>query len=249
MRNPCPDCGSRTGYREFDSSTYCHKCHKWTSKGVTGLYKKSDQVIASLVIKDKVVYNVDAFSTDALKWLYQYFVFDEMIRKYKIGYIPATHRLYFPLYNEKDHLVYYITRALIPGDKKYICCSGITSPIYTINNFPDDSDIILVEDFISAIRVAQFMNVLFVQGTGITKDVIKHVYKNYNRAYTWFDYDLAGKTAVKDFETKMRKYEEDSLESRLYMQKDPLRLIKIRNVETEKDPKCYTNEEIKEILN
>ncbi len=211
------------------------------------MYKKKPVRDTSLIIGDKVIYNTEAFHIDALKWLYQYFVMDDTIRKYKIGYIPATHRLYFPLHDESGHLIYYITRALISGDKKYICCSGITAPLYILNPTADD-EIVLVEDFISAIRIAQFKPVLFVQGTGITNDIIKHTKKNYASVVTWFDNDAAGMGAASSFENKMRKYENDSLESRLYMKKDPLKLLKIRNITTEKDPKCYTNEEIKEIL-
>jgi len=184
---------------------------------------------------------------EALEWLFKYFIFEDTIRKYKIGYIPAKHRIILPLFDRDGNLCYYVTRALIPGDVKYLTPPNAKKPLYTIENSRNQA-LVLVEDFISTIRIGKNYNVAFLQGTSLSRELLKHIADKYTHVVTWLDSDAAGQGAARKIEKQIRAYEDSILETRIYTRPEALEPIKITNVCTEKDPKCHTDCEISEIL-
>ena len=248
MRTPCPTCGSRTGFKEFEDTSYCFKCHKWTPKGYAGIYKpRATPTTSSLLLPPKLVYNPQDMHPEALQWLFQYYIFEGMIKKYSIAYIPDRHRVFLPILDKNRNICYYITRGLIPGDIKYLTCKGVKPQMCCIENSTNQA-IVLVEDYISAIRLGEHYNVVFVQGTSLSRKLINYIVDKYTHVVTWFDSDEPGKNAARNAETCIREHELRTLENRIYTRPDPLEQIIIKNVCTEKDPKCYTDSEIRDIL-
>ena len=249
MRTPCPNCNSGSGFVEYETTSWCFKCKKWTPKGYSGIYKPEGPVYANdtLRINFKIVYNPLDMHPEALQWLFKYYVFENLIKKYKIGYIPESHRVFLPLLDSKGNICYYRNRALIPGDVKYNTPTGIKAPQYCIENSTNQA-IVLVEDFISAIRIGQYYNVAFLQGTSLSRELLKHVVDNYTHVVTWLDSDAPGQGAARKIEKQIRQYECQILESRIYTRPERLEPTIIKNVCTDKDPKCHTDSEIKAIL-
>lgn len=248
MRHPCPDCKSSSGFVEYETTSYCFKCKKWTPKGYSGIYKSEGKVVLEgLRLPSKVVYNPQDMHPEALEWLFKYYVFEDMIKKYKIGYIPESHRVFLPLLDKDKKILYYINRALIPGDVKYLNSTGVKAPMYCIEGSKSEA-IVLVEDFISTIRIGQHYNVAFLQGTSLSRELLKHIVENYKHVVTWLDSDAPGQGAARKIAKQIRDYEDSILETRIYTRPDRLEPTIIKNVCTEKDPKCHTDSEIKEIL-
>lgn len=246
MRNPCPYCNSSSGYKEFDTTTYCFKCHIWTPKSISGLYSYPKDDYRSIKPEYKVEYSLSKFHPEALEWLYKYYIFDSDIKKYKIGYIPNLHRLFFSFFN-KGYLEYYITRALLVDDIKYNTPKGIKPPLWYIQQ--NGNTIVIVEDYISTIRVGKQYSCLWCQGTYMNKTMIEYVTSKYRNIILWFDGDDAGISANKRSIIDIRSFENNTLKNRMYTRPNEENKVKILSIFTKNDPKCYTDSEISVIIN
>lgn len=199
------------------------------------------------MIPHGLVYNPMDFHPEALEWLFKHFVFEDLIKKYKIAYMPDRHRVFMPLFDKDGKICYYITRGLIPGDKKYLTSTGMKPPLVTIENSSNQA-LVLVEDYISTIRLGQHYNVAFLQGTGLSRELLNYILENYTHVVTWLDSDMPGQAGARKIEQAIRAHELRMLETRIYARPDLQSPVKINNVCTELDPKCLTDEEISKIL-
>ena len=248
---PCDDCGG--GHKSACRATYtdgfkCFSCGKSKSfdshrMAMMGKAAFKPVTVKSGVYIPKHTRDTREFNPATLKWLYSYYVYDKLIKKHRIGYVEDTgdwgESLLLPVI--KDNEMVFVTRRFL--NPKRVLGIG-EKQVYKIKN--GFKEVILVEDYISAIRVAEFADVYCLFGTYLNKDELPELLNNYNNITLWLDGDEAGvkgaKSILKQFNYKIKENK----------RRFPLRHIgnwNVRVVESAEDPKFYSPTEIKEYLN
>lgn len=224
----CPFCDSGHTSPCFARYTDGYKCF------TCGAWKQADRsFIEAPVIKNTInmpehEHNPKRFRVDSLKWLYQYYLTDEVIRKRWI--LEAKDgSLMFPAIIDGE-IDFYVRRWL---DTKRIRNVG-NKPRYIMG---EGKTIVIVEDFISAIRVAEHTSTLCLFGTKCNKDTINHILTNYDRIVLWLDGDKAGQDASYVLQSYIRKAHYWLKKKRTF---EDFKLS-MCNIKSELDPKCYSD--------
>lgn len=217
---------------------FCHRCRKGGRKRLNSLAPSrllSFLQAASLV--DKINAEVQLprdYSTEippaGLAWLYQYDITEAEILKYDIGYSPASHRVIFPVYNN-GKLVFWIGRLVgqqpTNENPKYFSPISKKDIYFTVDR--TGPTVAIVEDIISAIKVARVCAVVAVIAAYVPDQLVFSLLKNYQTVALWLDYDKTQKM----FGVVMRQ---QMLGHDIFM------------VPTCRDPKCFSDKEIKQLI-
>jgi hypothetical protein len=232
---PCPFC--KNGYNTpcFAKYTDGYKCFRCQA------FKKADRsFIKRVSLKERVLlpeYNksFSTFSYDNQKWLYKYYLDETLIRKYKIGEGDEG-QLIIPVFDDKE-VYFYIERWVDPKRYKH---HGKKIPVtnYSTNR---DKTIVIVEDWISCIRVGQLYNSMCLFGTYCDKDTAKKLVYEYDKIFIWLDGDEAGINASTKLKQSLDWWAGFYERKRAYEIPDK----KINVITTSRDPKEYNNERIK----
>ncbi len=225
-RTICPECNSSTGLAPYDDGEYCHACN--SKQHVKSLLANIDSKIETFYKENLLVPSNqnDPWPTEAKKYLKQYYITGEMIRHYTIYWSNTVKRIIIPNDRESSTCAWGRSLTNTPKWIKY----GYKKSIVYISGNRRTNELVLVEDCISAIRVAQFTNCLCLSGTSI-KDGMSDIISGYKKLIVWLDGDLAG---IRGAEKIKREYK---------LFKD------IRIVTCKQDPKELTNSTIQAILN
>lgn len=246
--NDCPYCGpshSNSCYVLYETGDYCFSCNNGTSKSVDyySFRNKLQTQDEELFIPSHTL-NPSEFSVNVLKWLYSYYVYDDVIKQHHIAYCEAyqdfTESVLLPLLDDNNDVVAY-QRRFFP--KRFISSKNLKQHLFYVENNYEET-ICLVEDYISAIRVGQVENCLCLFGTSLTEQMSQFIVRNCDNVKIWLDNDKAGieqseklyKTLLKNYKTYVRI---NSYEART---------IKLSIIHSDKQPKEYTNSEIKQRL-
>lgn len=164
-------------------------------------------------------------------WLYKAGITPTVWKKYGFGWSEFWQRVVMPVY-EGDKLVWFQARAVLDGQKpKYINPTGDReSLMFLAATTNDRSEIILVEDILSAVRVGAVAPACSMLGTKITTAQAGKL-AQYDIVRTWFDNDRAGKQGAYNVRRCIGLGTE------------------VLNIRSTQDPKSYSNTEIREILN
>ena len=173
-------------------------------------------------------------------WLQKYGITAEEAHAYNFGYSYFYDRLIMPVYDSRSHrerkLIYWQGRNLgkATAEKpKYINAKQERLDIFfrvgEEGIEAKKSKIVLVEDIISAIKVGRQHPCIALLTTSMPNEFIQSL-SSYDEVILWLDYD------------KKAKMIRDVLKFQSFG-------IKARRVLTVKDPKAYSDEEIKELLN
>jgi 5S rRNA maturation endonuclease (ribonuclease M5) len=175
-----------------------------------------------------------------LKWLYSYYIFDDVIKKHRIRYVEDTNSLLYTVIKDNE-VVFAQTRGF---PNKHIRGIG-AKQLYKTDN--GHNTVVIVEDYISAIRLAENnVDAICLFGTSINDCEIKPILDKWDNVITWLDGDEAGIKGRKTIEKKLNK-QINELKLRF-----PLRYTQnwsILNVSSELDPKEYSDNEIRSKLN
>ena len=255
-RCDCPQCGAGTNtnaaiynHNPKYYSIYCNACDykAYESKGVLSLEERKriqdlnteaeQHLLGPIELPKDVTYDHTEFSREARLWLYKSGLTTTIWRKYNIGYSKRLERVVLPIYSTAGDLIWYQCRAILTGQKpKYLQPSRDKNNIYYESRNPTISrTVIVVEDILSFIRVTEATNttkrynVFTPLGTKLSSGQIRAL-SEYDEVITWLDNDRAGITGARNISKVM------SL------------VCSVRNIREDKDPKCYSNKQIKEIL-
>lgn len=165
-------------------------------------------------------------------WLYKAGIYKDTYIKYGIGWSQGMQRIILPVYKQ-DELIYLQARAVLHGmQPKYLNPSNSNSVYfkslpskYLITN----KVIVITEDMLSAIRTGVYLTSYSLLGTVIS-DALAYKLSDYT-CLIWLDPDKAGINGTRKVKKKLQ-----SLGCKVYA------------LSGTKDPKYYTNEELKEIL-
>ena len=104
-------------------------------------------------------------------------------------------------------------------------------PQARLHEFVSDSRVVLVEDYCSAVRVGRLCNSAAVLGTHLSHPMINEIRSRWSKVVVWLDGDAAGRKGSDRMAEQLQQVG-----------------MAVTNLSTDKDPKKYTNHEIREII-
>lgn len=249
LRSDCPECGLDTNtnaaiinHNLQGYSLYCNACgyNPFSPKGkqtlaeLAELRKLNEEAqrhaqSRTIELPEDTTYNLSDFSNEGRHWLFKAGITPRIINKYSIGYSKKLRRVILPVYG--NGLIWFQNRAVFEGQKpKYLQPNIAKNAIFNVGLINRNSTVIIVEDILSAIRVTEAGYVaVSILGTKLSDWQI-HRITNAKRVITWLDGDRAGRKGAA------------SIRKTLSM------LMEVGNIVTEKDPKCYSDQQIRKII-
>lgn len=216
---------------------HCHRCKEGGVRDLSGKSPAEKAAfIRSLDVKPvKTVADMQLphdytrdIPPEGLLYLYRRGLKDSEIKRWKIGYSPRYDRIIFPVY-DGHKLVFYEGRTLGKIDKdnpKYMkVYQSNARDTYFVARTIFSSEVVVVEDIVSAIRVSRVVDAYALLSTHVLDSLILQLCQKYDRIYLWLDPDKRSKCVG-----LMRRYQALSI---------PVHLIF-----SDKDPKFYSDEEI-----
>lgn len=163
-------------------------------------------------------------------WISKSGVTPEEIDAYGLVYSPSRHKVILPIW-EKSELIGWQERALDEESPKYITVTRNSSDMLFFSKERGGDRIVVVEDALSAIRVGRTVPAVAILGAK-PRDGLMLWLKRYTQFLIWLDND-----------TSVVKKSQVDLCNRLGIYGH------CRVIKTDKDPKEYTDDEIKERVN
>ncbi len=245
---PCSFCGGghKTAcFATYDDGYHCFSCGKRKSINKSlYAFRQEDPIINNGIVVPKHTYNIKEFSPQVLSWLYKYYVFEDLIRKYRISYVPYAkfggfegESLLLPYFKGNELISYQ--RRFFPNKKFITGGNKQTTWVMTCNH--KSNMLILVEDYISAIRLGEHYNTICLQGIKLRYEDCSYISKTYSQIKIWLDPDKEGQAAANIMYNQIVKALNKDVLFNAFSVREP------KNVEvitTEKQPKDYSNQEL-----
>lgn len=250
VRSDCPECGLDTNtnaaiinHNLQGYSLYCNACGhnpfigkgKQTLQELAELRKLNEEAqqhaqSKKISLPTDTTYDLSDFSREGRAWLWKAGITPKLISKYSIGYSEVQRRVVLPVYQQG--LKWFQNRAVYEGQKpKYLQPNIAKNVIFNGETIRSGNRVIIVEDILSAIRVYEASGIptVSILGTKLS-DYQTSILSRASMVVTWLDGDRAGRKGA----TGIRKT--------LSM------LMEVGNIVTEKDPKCYSDQQIRKII-
>lgn len=225
--HPCPKCGSRDNLGEWsDGHKFCFGC---------GFYIPSERNLSnSRPITEEKRDDSDAINhiigncttnlpEKPLKWLKQYGITDNEIQDFVYGYESERDYLWFK--GVQGHYIgRYFGESPLP---RYSTMGGKPSgPLYIGHSRYG----IFCEDIISAIKIGRQYTGIPVFGSHIGSETLLEAFRAFPEVGIWLDYNMKAKVA------------------RIAQKGHLLTGGRLFRIHTKLDPKCYSDEEIRNIV-
>ena len=237
----CPRCGGGHKSRPFclyGNGWHCFSCGY--SKSADRSYSVREQT-SKIPDWPEACSRLAEFSVVAQLWLAEYSITEELVQQYNIFY-TQDNSLIFAVF-DKEKVIFYQKRSMI---ERFITTYGQKIP-YILNNLVTKEVLVIVEDYISAIRVNQAgYNVVCLWGTKVAYNDLHQWFKEYTNILVWLDNDHlkqtnSGQEAAKKIVTMgesilIKGYGFSGIHKCIY------------NVCTLQDPKLYSNTVVKTIV-
>jgi len=239
----CPKCPSSDAYTTYeDGSGYCFSCGYFkpplgrsnqSMRKVLDKYSQIDSRAVSVEGKGTIMLPADASSYiphEPLVWLKQYGLTNDEIRRNHICFSVQEQILIFPYFDRDGNCIFWQGR-FFPKRSPKITSQGMAkNTIAIVPSERTSSTVVLVEDPVSAIKVARILPTLCLFGSHVPLSTAVYLQAQYEHCILWLDGDKA-KEAVKF----SQRYS--------YLFKEGIHVVR-----TEKDPKEYPTEKIKNFL-
>lgn len=171
----------------------------------------------------------------AMNWLYRYGITLDLVNKYQLQWSETYDggRLIIPNYSDDGKLLgfqgrdvreYYEDKYSSRGSKSFLRSKN--QELNIINH-----GCVIVEDVMSCIKVGEVTACVALQGNTISDEKILELALQYEWFLLWLDKDLGGDLGTINILPRLRRYRYAA------------------SITTEYDPKCYTFDEIRDILN
>lgn len=240
----CFNCGSDHKTQPFvtyHDGYHCFSCGV-TKRADRSFSAKYDSVVLEIEELPNLITEPGQFSLENYIWLNSYFMTDDLIRKHHIAECERGSLVFSHIVD--GQVVHYQQRWI--EERKFRTGGQKRTMINSI----DSDTIVIVEDFISAARVGEFVDVACLFGTFLMNKDAKEMLKKYKRIVIWLDNDdkkksnsgqIAAVKIMNNFKYLMSL--EDNRKSF-----GGNNIVLLQNISTQFDPKVYSNSEIKEIL-
>lgn len=235
---PCPNCGSRDNFGRYDDGGgFCFGCKKWEppTHAPPRVFKEQEHEESTI---PKMPDDTGcAFSEAAVAWLAQYHI--DIPHAIQAGYRWSESR---------QQLIFLLedgcwqARNFNKGKSKYFTAGNVNDliKIYLTTEIQNSGELfdgnrkeralVVVEDCVSAFRVSTTgTDAMPVLGSHVATRKLVRLAHMYGSVTFWLDSDKL-------------------TEARAMARQSQLLGLSAKVVHTELDPKCYTNEQIKEFL-
>ncbi len=236
-KDRCPKCSLLGKDRKGDNLAVYNDGHSWcfacgyyipgdfSTRIRAALDPKVMEHLESIALPEDIV---PATSGEGSYWLYQYGITIPEILVNRIYWSESSKLLIFPVIIDRD-IVAWQGRNFNPSKKYKYLTKGNTHDNYMVRGDRSKDTLVLVEDNVSAIKVARHLPCLGVMGSVISSSRFLRLKRSYPKMIIWLDPDKAS-------------------ESIKYANLGRQLGIECRTILSDKDPKEHTNEEIKELL-
>lgn len=238
QKSQCPECAKLGRDRhkdnlvtyEEDGHKYCFSCGYHVPGTKSGYVRKERE-------ENKLAKHYDwvqELPEPNNQWLWKYGL--SATERALFKYSPSLDRHIYPVYNDDNEVSFFEARSvredatpksLIFGEKILHIRQSFDPRL----SLESAKELTVVEDIVSAIKVARHIPTLPLFGSSLNKDHILHLLPKVNRLNLWLDYDKY---------TKVMEY------ARLAKM---LGINNVRIINTKKDPKEYNDSEIENKLN
>ena len=231
---PCPECGSKDNLGIFTDHEYCFGCgyinfYTYHSRRILGTKDVSESIVS---LPDDIAPYIPVIANS---WIKKYDLTQRELYDNRVVWSDFRQLLIFPYFDDKGHLWGWQGR-YFGDDPKHPKWTGKGNFKERIKVYGDltsvkDNDIIIVEDIISTIKASRVVNSTCIYGSYIDMNRYIRIYKEYKPKsfIIWLDKDK-----------QKESYQYSSSLNKLG--------IPCSVVSTVLDPKCYSTEELKEIL-
>ena len=239
----CPSCGDQhkgKPYCTYENGVHCFSCGY--TKSYDRTFSISESKIPAILAEPNAKSNPAEFSLENLAWLNKYYISNDDIRKHHILEAENGALIFCTIQDNK--IVHYQTRLNKPT--RIILSHGTKIPAKS----SIESDIVvLVEDFISYIRLSEICDVICLWGTKTSYEVLNSLL-NYANILVWLDNDYSKQTNSGQENAKIIcKNLSNILQFKLKkFGFGDIQLPKVTNIVTSSDPKCYSPSELRQIL-
>lgn len=234
---PCEDCGSSDALTEYEKSTYCFSCQKYTK------LSRRDSFFEPTESQREYGEDIEKYSDEIPSGIYINFIGRFGIdpatcKKYGIKYCEYyskkgtrfRNRIVFPLFHEGEQVGLQARATMLDDEPKYLTAGTKEHLFWT--HPKEKGEIVIVEDILSAIKVGKVKPAVALLGTSISDERLLTLAENYDTIYIWLDGDGPGKRAAQKLHDKLILYTDN-----LY------------RIETKEDPKCVFSKDIQSLLN
>lgn len=234
QHKPCPKCGSRDNLAVYTDHEYCFGCgyvlfYNYHERRLNNVKEQAQKIVS--LPEDVAPY----LPAEADTWLKKYGLTQRELIDNRVVWSESRKLLIFPYFGDRNFLWGWQGRYFGTDEKhpKWTGKGNFKEQIKVWNPLtrPKDSSIILVEDIISTIKLSRIYNSSCLFGSSINYNKYINIY-NTNKPkelIIWLDKDK-------------RK------ESYIYSYKLNNIGVKSRVISTELDPKCYSTEELRTII-
>lgn len=230
---PCENCGSRDNKAVFDDGhSYCYGCRKYIP-GKESIHKVHNPTVwIDAKVGDFPIDAQQEIPSKPLQWLLQYGITQHTANTFGIYWSPFRQLLCWQIKSPREAILGWSTRNFSPTAKvKANHYGAIHDDVNIIGHFPQQKPekIVLVEDYISAIKVSHHLPVMCLYGCTINLESLQTLAKEFKGVILWLDSD---KLAT----------------ARKIAARANLTGLTGQVLYTEHDPKEYTREQIAEFL-
>ena len=233
--HPCPKCGSSDAYAEYDDGHFwCFSCRYFVPSKIRTI-KQIENALSQKqrFVKGELPYDFNNnVPKESYAWLKSYSLTNEEISNNNIGWSDTNSMLIFPFYGENKDVLCWQGR-YFPARNPKVFTSGFPDSHILLHHCSSGSDlrrVVVVEDSISAIKVSRVCTATELLGSNLSTHKAVGLSKLFSHLILWLDNDK-----IKEMIKFKEKY------GGLF---DSIDIII-----TDKDPKYYNTNEIKEILN
>lgn len=130
------------------------------------------------------------FSEEAINWLTQYGITVEELLKNNVRFSVKYNQIIYSWYDESNNLLAWQARNFTKGRTKYFTSGDVNDllPIYSAGDnrsIPDT--IVVVEDVVSALKIARCCDSMPALGSGISLLKLARLKGFYSRLIVWLD--------------------------------------------------------------
>jgi len=237
---PCPKCGSRDNLAVYsDGGAYCFGCHHTISAKVSGFVKQREEACEEVKwsLPDDLTQD---YPQEVLDWIKKYDITVEELIKYHGYFSKRTGRLWSLLGSVSTGQFCSSMGRKCSAAEARQCNGSIRGPKALFYGSKEETfaytgtqlqtgHLVLCEDRLSSIKIGRITHAMALFGTSISMSKTARVAQTYKKVTVWLDHD------------KFQEAWEIALKFKWLG-------VNTKVLLTPLDPKCYSNEEIKEYL-
>ncbi len=241
----CFLCGGRGGTYYSDGYS-CYSCG--ANVNLQADVTKPPKLKEILKFPEGITFDPDGFTLDVREWLAAAGISDNLIKKYSIGCVPKLNSVVLPVFINTE-LKSYTTRSFNKNKKskhKYITRGSKKASRVLHGEEKDPHTLVLVEDILSCIRVAEYLPCFCLQGTSISDKMVDSLTQKYFKIIIWTDADEGGDKGAEKLKAQFRKSNLKKLEKNLWENNE--NFFAVNRIRTTKDPKELNNAEMYKVI-